>query len=229
MDYATISSEDLVLSCFQANDEFAWKEFVRRFHPLIASVVFRVSGKWGERSPQVIDDLIQETYLKLCADRTLLAQNFRSLHKDAIYGYVKVFTANLVHDYFKASFSSKRGGKANAISIDGNELIASRESSMSASATMDRNVLIHQVDTCLHSVSPGPNADRDRRIFWLYYRVGLAASAIAALPTIGLTTKGVESTLMRLTRQIRHRLVPTKRQGSAPATEGEGIRPAESL
>jgi len=37
-----------------------------------------------------------------------------------------------------------------------------------------------------------PNYIRDCAIFWLYYRQGLTAKAIAQLPDIGLTVKGVE-------------------------------------
>lgn len=40
-------------------------------------------------------------------------------------------------------------------------------------------------------------------IFLLYYRQGLTASEIAALPSLDLTTKGVESVIARLTYMIR--------------------------
>jgi RNA polymerase sigma-70 factor, ECF subfamily len=43
-------------------------------------------------------------------------------------------------------------------------------------------------------------------IFWLYYRDGLTARAIAQLPGIRLSVKGVESTIHRLTRRVRLRL-----------------------
>ena len=43
-------------------------------------------------------------------------------------------------------------------------------------------------------------------MFWLYYRVGLTANAIAALPSIGLSMKGVESTILRLIRLLRQEI-----------------------
>src|ERR1700733_12575996 len=98
LDYSAMSPNDLALLCFEQSDEAAWTEFVRRFHPLIARVALRVARQWGERSPQVVDDLVQNTYLKLCAERVSLLQKFSPVHSDAIYGYIKVFTANLVHD-----------------------------------------------------------------------------------------------------------------------------------
>jgi RNA polymerase sigma factor (sigma-70 family) len=229
VDYSTISAEELALTCFRTGDELAWAEFVRRFHPLIARVALRVARQWSESSTQVVDDLVQNTYLKLCAERTHLLQNFTSVHKDAIYGYIKVFTANLAHDHFKASRSEKRGGSALPTSTDNDDPGPSARGSNSAEALIERGVLIQQIDVCLKMVSSGASSERDRRIFWLYYRVGLAASAIAALPTIGLSTKGVESTLLRLTRQVRQRLAggwPTEPGGEK---SGEGIRRPRSL
>jgi RNA polymerase sigma-70 factor (ECF subfamily) len=229
LDYSAISPEDLVVACLQSDNEPAWAEFVRRFQPLIARVALRVARQWGEASPQVIDDLIQETYLKLCAERFRVLQSFESAHKDAIYGYIKVFTANLVHDHFKVAHSQKRGGGATTASIDGQDSGWVPSAATSTPAMLERDVLIREIDACLQVLISGPGAERDRRIFWLYYRVGLTASAIAALPTIGLSAKGVESTLLRLTRQVRQRLVSHKQQGPGQDSFGEGIRPAEAL
>ena len=76
----------------------------------------------------------------------------------------------------------------------------------------------------------GPDQERNRTIFWLHYRAGLSARAIAELPGMGLTTKGVESILMRITRELRERMSATKpgvRQEFRDPSEG--IMPAESF
>lgn len=227
MDYSTISAEELALTCFRSGDERAWAEFVRRFHPLIARIVLRVAREWGDPSPQVVDDLVQDTYLKLCADRTRLLHNFIPLRKDSIYGYIKVFTANLVRDHFKASRSQKRGGPASGISIDIYDANPQIPCLTSSESIVQRSILVREVDACLQSILAGPSSERDRRIFWLYYRSGLAASSIAALPNIDLSTKGVESTLLRLTRQIRERL-GSRPQNRFPS-KLEGVQSPESL
>jgi len=229
VDYSAMSPEALVLSCLRGGDEAAWVEFVARFHPLIASAVLRVARQWGVASPQVVDDLVQETYLKLCADRRRLLQNFESTHENSVFGYIKVFTANLAHDHFKASRSLKRGGASVTGSTDCSEPDERQQMSGTVVVTPEIGVLIREIDECLEGVTYGPNAERDRRIFWLYYRVGLASSAIAALPTIGLSVKGVESTLQRLTRQVRQRLVPGRLEDPKSETSGKGIPSAESL
>lgn len=226
MDYSTVPPEELILDCLQRGEESAWVEFVRRFQPLIASVVLRIARQWGEASPQLIDDLVQETYLKLCAEQFRSLKTFEFRHEGAIYGFMKVFTANLVHDHFKASRAQKRGGAAATSSLDTDAAAERVTRSHSEGATLERKLLLGQVAECLEAVATGPNAKRDSRIFWLYYRVGLSASAIAALPAVGLNTKGVESTILRLTRAVRQHLAPPKLEDTSPDKAVEGIRPA---
>jgi RNA polymerase sigma-70 factor (ECF subfamily) len=227
VDYSALSPERLVLICSETKDESAWAEFIRRFQPLIARVVLRVAREWGEGSTQLVDDLVQETYLKLCADRSQALRSFKPLHPDAIYAFIKVLTANLVHDHFRVSRSQKRGGAVSTISIEAQGTPELSESFVNKSI-LERNVLLQQIDACLRTIVQGPNADRDRKVFWLYYRGGLTSRAIASLANLGLGEKGVESIILRLTRQIRERLAqaPTeskKRLGT------EGIPSADSL
>jgi RNA polymerase sigma-70 factor (ECF subfamily) len=224
VNYSAIPSEELIDICLRRNDESAWVEFVRRFQPLIASVAFRVSRQWGETSSSVIDDLVQETYLKLCSGAL---EGFKSDHPDAIYGFIKTITANLAHDRLKATHSRKRGGFFQTVSV---ESVDSTSSIPFGPEYIERNLLIQQVDACLSTAVSGPTANRDRRIFWLYYRAGLSASAIAALPTISLSTKGVESIILRLSRVVKYQLSLRKRPKSSSGAIGrEGVRPSESF
>lgn len=227
MDYKTLPPVELVLSCLQTGEESAWLEFVRRFHPMIASVVMRVSRRWGQASPDVIDDLVQETYLKLCADRETLRQKFQATHPDAAFGFIKVFTTNLVHDHFKAIYSQKRGGGVRTDSTD-DQTLAAPASPTADEKSIERAVLFSQIDAYLREADTGPNAQRDRNIFWLYYRSGLTASAIASLPCVGLTTKGVESLLLRLTRLVRMEISGQNRADSDP-NRRKGLHQAESF
>jgi RNA polymerase sigma-70 factor (ECF subfamily) len=204
MDYASLSPEELVLACRQTDDAAAWREFVGRFHRLIAMVALRVARRWGESSPQLIDDLVQETYLKLCDDNFRMLREFKSDHPDAFYGYLNVVTANLVHDHFKAAHSSKRGSGAIEIAADEKiPLGCDALGGASGVKSSERGILLREIDAALGRLAAGPHLERDRKLFWLYYRVGLTADAIAGLQSIGLSTKGVESSLLRLTRLLR--------------------------
>jgi RNA polymerase sigma-70 factor, ECF subfamily len=226
---SSISIEELVRRCAASSSVEAWEEFVRRFHRLIASVVLRIATRFGDSSRQTVDDLVQETYLKLCADKFRILRNFEQQHPDAFLGYIKVLAANVVRDHFKASYSKKRG--ANQVDNIKDEIVpVAGEDSMGSPQSIERAVLILEVKHHLASCLSGPDQERNSNIFWLYYRSGLSARAIAELPGIGLTTKGVESIIMRITRDLRQRMcnpqtaVPQEIQNPAG-----GIMPADSF
>src|SRR5215212_9541128 len=89
VSFAHLSPDTLIQKCV-AGEVAAWEEFMRRYHRLIAGVVFRTTQKWRESSPATMDDLIQETYLKLRADESRLLRAYDPKHPDAIYGYLTV-------------------------------------------------------------------------------------------------------------------------------------------
>lgn len=208
MDYSAISPEQLVAVCVQGEDQAAWLEFVHRFQRLIATVVVRTAHRWGEASPAVLDELVQETYLKLCADRCRLLRKFEFRQPGAIYGYLKVVTTNVVHDHFKGAHAAKRGsGEApQPIEAAGSRTVGSSLHSSSTQADIERTILIDEIDQQLRAAVAAKDLTRSRLVFWLHYRSGMSPSAIAAIPQIGLTTKGVESMLLRLTRLVRRAL-----------------------
>src|ERR1700678_966659 len=109
MSYSSMSIEELIRQCSHSHTPQAWEEFVRRFHRLIATVILRTASRLGDSSKQTVDDLIQETYLKLCADDFRILRSFEQQHPDAFTGYIKVVTANVVRDHFKSAHTKKRG------------------------------------------------------------------------------------------------------------------------
>ena len=107
--HSSKSEEQLIRACADSNDGTAWEEFVSRFHRPISLSIVRVAHQWGTLPQQVVDDLVQDTYLKLCADKCRLLQEFAGQHPDAVLGYVKTIAVNLARDHFKALHSQKRG------------------------------------------------------------------------------------------------------------------------
>ena len=108
-DYTTIPIEELLESC-TTGKAAAWQEFVRRFHCVIAITAFRIARHWGETSPQIIDDLVQDTFLKLCFNRAHLLREFQLDDPNAIFGFLKVIAVNVANDHFKALHAAKRAG-----------------------------------------------------------------------------------------------------------------------
>jgi RNA polymerase sigma-70 factor (ECF subfamily) len=219
-----MSETELIRACAESNDGNAWNEFVHRFHRSISLSIIRTAYQWGQGSQVVVDDLVQETYLKLCANKCHLLLEFAIQHPEAVPGYIKTIAVNVAHDYFKALQSRKRG------SGEVEQLLEHAEpEAQGGQEAIEREVLLRQLNDCLEVCSQGPDQERDRVIFWLYYQQGLSAKAIAALPTIGLTAKGVESAIFRLTRLVRERVVALQSSSSSKSDPGgKGFRPAES-
>lgn len=226
--HSSISVEGLIRACADSNDGAAWEEFVSRFHRAISLSIIRTSIRWGQAPQQVLDDLIQETYLKLCADKCHLLLEFALRHSEAVPGYIRTVAVNVAHDYFKSLHSQKRGSGEVGQFLEDAEPKA-EAGSLGGQEAMEREVLLKQINQCLEACAEGPDRERDRLIFWLYYQQGMSAKAIAALPTVGLGSKGVESAILRLTRLVREQLTGLRYQTSELPQSGEkGFRPAES-
>jgi RNA polymerase sigma-70 factor, ECF subfamily len=214
-----MSLDKLLRACAEAGDEEVWGEFIERFHGLISGVALKTARRWGETSPDTVSDLIQDTYLKLCADRSRMLAEFTSRHPDAFYGYIKVVTANVVNDHYRARHSRKRDVKLEGSLQDLAVEIA--DGRLGSPEQIERATLLVEVEAVLNSITETTDSERDRTVFWLYWRQGMTAQSIAELPGISLTSKGVESLIHRLTRQLRERLAE-KRLPLQAAGKGQG-------
>jgi len=216
--YAKITSSELVRVCAGSKDEDAWAEFIRRFQMVIAGAVSRTTRRWGERPSQQLDDLIQDTYLKLCENDSRLLRSFQPRCEGSIYRFLKVVAANVVHDRFKSALATKRGAAQTEAMTEPFQIDPKTAEEGSFDAISQR-LNLEQVDKILVQVTKGKDRERNRAIFWLRHRLGLTAGEIAAIPVIGLSTEGVESVLMRLTVMIRSHLA-----GSGPHLEVKVLR-----
>ena len=111
MDYSALQPEDLIGACANSADQFAWREFIHRFNPLITGVIYKTAMRCGGASTSTIEDLVQETYLKLCANNRQILRSFEPRHPNAGYGFLKVIAVNVALDHFKQSRAIKRAGE----------------------------------------------------------------------------------------------------------------------
>ena len=200
--YAELSASELIRACAGSNDEKAWVEFIRRFQGVIAAAVLRTARQCGELSRQQVDDLVQDTYLKLCENDSQLLRSFRPQREGSIYRFLQVVTANVVHDWFKSARAAKRG-VAQTETIDEPVQIDPKTADERSLGAVIQRLQLDQVDRTLTLVTAGKDQTRNRTIFWLRHQQGLTAHEIAAIASIGLTTEGVESVLMRLGAMLR--------------------------
>jgi RNA polymerase sigma-70 factor (ECF subfamily) len=222
----SLSTEELIGACLYPGETDAWEEFIRRFHRPISLVVLRIASRFGNVSRDAIDDLVQDTYLRLCADNYSALRRFVEQHPNAFLGYVKTVAANVARDYFKATCTAKRG--ANQIQgLPENFAPAAPAERSGQELGIQRYLLLNEIQGHLSACLRGRDQARTVKIFWLYYRAGLSAGEIASLPGIGLNTKGVESTLLRTTRMLRERMDGP--HASRSLNKAEGILPASSF
>jgi len=216
MDPRQLSAQELVQLCLASQDQALWLEFVRRFRPLIFGVVLKTLRRWTTPDPALVDDLIQDTFLKLCTNNCRALRDFDYAHENALYGFLKTVASNVVQDHIRTAYSQKRGSGREEEDFE--MAMATVATSTSFADDAHRRILISEIKTCLDRQAHEPNFPRDSAIFWLYYRHGLTAKAISQIPSVGLTTKGVESTLLRLTRMVRAKL--TEKAGPRVASGG---------
>jgi RNA polymerase sigma-70 factor (ECF subfamily) len=203
MKYDDLSSADLAKLCAD-DDPAAWQEFVRRYRKPIALVIVRILRRSGAVSTFLVDDLVQDTYVLLCANGYRLLRDFVERYPSSFTAMIRVVAANVTHDYIRSKNSIKRGGDLQQVDPDSlpiNNLYAD-----DGNQKIDRAIQLDQIDTLLRDLSPPATAGRDRTIFWLHFRLGMSAKAIAQMPSFGLTAKGVESSLYRTIDLVRQAL-----------------------
>lgn len=142
----------------------------------------------------MVDDLVQETFLKLFANDRKALRSIRNAYENTIFGYLKVVASNVARDHFRHPEN-----KVEEIELADPVVPPSPD----GFDRIEFNRLKEKIQAHLVSLSSSETYTRDEAIFWLYYEQGYSAKEISLLPNVGLTVKGVESTLLRLTRFLR--------------------------
>jgi len=204
--YSSLSLKDVVCLCAGPCDDEAWEEFVSRVGKPISLMIMRTASMWGRPSRSLVEDLIQVTYLKLWESGCHLLRDFAIQRPEAILGYLKKTAANVTHDFFKHDYTQSAGGDKPHVSTTDVDPEAGTE----AHGSEERiafEIFLKEIDEHLKCCVTGPDQERDRTIFWLYFRQGMSTKEIASLPNIGLGTKGVGSVIERLKHSIRARIL----------------------
>jgi RNA polymerase sigma factor (sigma-70 family) len=199
VQYSQMATSQLIAACTSESSELAWREFILRFQPCIARTIARQVHRFGKVSHEVVDDLIQDTFIKLYQADFRALKSAMTIHDDSFRGFLKVVAIHTVQDYFRELSIPQRGSG----NTEFDHIFSGPASSRNASPAPERKVLLEKIDAILKTRTHEPNFDRDYKIFWLYFRDGLTVKEIAALPDVQLSAKGVESALLRSTQHVR--------------------------
>lgn len=204
IDYQVLADDELVRECAEKPCTEGWEEFIRRFRKVIAMVALRACREWSETSPDLIEDRIQDTFVKLCDDDCSLLRRFQSRHPGAFLGFLRSVTASVVYDYFRAEHAIRRDvGSTTEL----NEAIYQLDHEAGSMSPSDLEIFLNEINELLLQRGNSPMEERDRTIFWLHYRGGLTAKEIASLKWMKLEIKGVESVLHRMILYVKEALV----------------------
>jgi RNA polymerase sigma-70 factor (ECF subfamily) len=213
MDTFRTSVNDLAKACACSANAAEWEEFLRRARPLISLAALRVCRLWmGHASPAMVDDIVQEVFLKLCEQERRILREFEPRGEDSILGLLRIVSVSVANDYFRRLCSAKRGGKVVTLALE-EGAAASTAASNRQTGEMQQSVLLAQLDDMMRS-TPEVIGERDRSIFWLYYLQGFTAEEIAGIAGTNLSAKGVESALRRVATWLRAKL--NERRGETP-------------
>lgn len=191
------TASELIAACLQTGSESAWRDLVLRFQPLIASVILRVVRRYDDQDLGLVDDLVQETFLRLCRNDSKVLRQFDHRHETATFAFMKVVAASVANDHFRGLHAQKRAGE---YAVDSDIL---DRTALATGPRADDRLLMLDIQRSLEQVTESPG---ERSIFWLYYRQGFSAVDIAAMPGIALSAKGVESCLLRLVKALKLKL-----------------------
>ena len=206
MDPRKLTDEELVRLLLATRDEALredlWVEFWHRFQPVIARTVRRRIVRYTRWvDPGRVDDLVQETFLKILKDDCKALRHFEFRHENALPSLLKVMAANVVEDKIRSEIAGKKGGGQEPEDID--NLLQPPSDRSRAVGSIFNGIRMNEIEHCLQKRKADANFNRDYKMFWLYYRDGFTALEISQLPDIGLkNVKGVESALLRLIKWI---------------------------
>lgn len=170
-------------------------EFLALFRPAISKIARRVAAQY--RAENETEDLVQEIGLKLIAGDvtpidTLPGDSTRFL------AYMSVAATNAARDFFRSRNAAKRGRSRTIPLDDALTSILGRDC-----AGVDQSILLSQIEGHL------PSDTKSQTLFRLYYRQGFSAKEIASIPAVGLSLKGVESLIHRITVHLRKAIAST--------------------
>jgi RNA polymerase sigma-70 factor (ECF subfamily) len=181
---------DVVKVCLEAPSEAAWINFVRCFQPLIAAKIRAVVGIYRSQDKALIDDLVQDTFLRLCKDDARALRAYQPRGEDTLVAYIRVVAKSAALQHFETIAAKKRAGL---------EVPVEDVDPPSPPEKTEQAVLMREIGDLLRVVEDNPVA---RSVFWLRWREGFTAEEISRLPHVNLNPKGVESCLDRMLKKL---------------------------
>lgn len=187
---------DLFSRC-AADIPSACDQFYRAISPLFRRIAGRVARQYG--GSQDVDDIVQDAFLKIATSKEKLCVSLPE-NEEGCKAYLSMLAANTARDWYR-----RERQRAATVPVDDN--LTGLCELWGVAPDSHRQMLFNEIESSV------VGEDKEKIVFRLYYRQGFSAREIAEIPHFGLTTKGVESLLLRISRQLRSKF--TNAQGTA--------------
>ena len=174
----------------------AWEDFLHCCGGTLMAIVRRVATRYGcSGSDAAIEDTYQEVCLKISRKSGKLPAWVLESEASA-QRYLSATATNAAIDAIRHRVARRRDVDA---TVQLEDRVAGLADSCGA-RSLDHTVLLGEIDAALEG------SERDRSIFWLYYKQGFTAQEIACIVSLDLTAKGVESVILRMIERLRLRI-----------------------
>lgn len=217
------SHVELMRSCIASDAGEAWDEFASRYHRFICLAVLRAYCQRGGRRTrsvdvEVINDLVQDVYLKLFEGTRGALKGFRGANDAAVFVYIGRVAISVVVDHVRRNGARKRGSDLCSLDDaipgdDGHELTLG-DCIAAPGPTPEQEalgaILRDEVEAILGRVLRGRNAARDREIADTFIFEGCSPSEIAERVG-GIRESGVKSSIRRTSTRLRNELARLER------------------
>lgn len=229
VNYRELSHVDLVRACAAARDERVWDEFVSRYNRFICLAVLRAySQRGGQRyrslDVDLINDLVQEVYLKVFESTRGALRGFRGENDAAVYVYFGRVALSVVVDHLRRNGARKRGTEtvsldAAIVDEDGREIsLADRLVAPGSTPEQEAvaSILRSQVSQILTGSLRGRNADRDAEIAEAFIFDGCSLAEIAERFGGRMRESGIKSSIRRTSIRLRGEISRLERFAGSP-------------
>ncbi len=180
------------------DDPVAWQALADHLRPCVVRVLARALARVDRAA---IEDLEQETWLRLLAQDRAQLRQAAAMSVAAVERLATTIALNLVRDHCRKIAVRK------AIPVDTLVPLFARESPGPESLVTRAERLARSRPTA-EDLAGSTDPQRDLLIWTAYYEDGATPREIAALE-LGISLKGIESVIHRLTQKVRKRANPT--------------------
>ena len=178
-----------------------WEAFYSRYRRKILLYLLRAFRMFGGNSDEFnryADDWLQEVFTKLVQKEGRVIGSFRGETEVSVYAFLAAIALSVVADQLRSQKALRR--RAQVVSLD--QVQSFELPHMDGETKVSALLEVIDIGKALRANDKSKNPERDLLIFQLHFVEGLTAREIASIPSLKLTTSGLEKVLNRVKSRL---------------------------